>query len=1021
MYDFDRIIEKLETNIEIIKEDLGIIFPKNCQNEKERCEYEIKYRYEKILNRPKNLNQPKIKFTVDEDRIEGILKDRGLYKCIEIVSKYEIPPDCEYWNNTEDLIDKIIEYQIYIYSLSVISKKEKKNKPNQILVETTVTSTKTSGVYSEYEVISEIKNNDNIFLHPSKVVEAETLFNISLPPLTEEFKKIVKERNWFGLSKLQTETVIYACFSHENFLSNGERRGYLIGDGTGIGKGRELCGIISYNYDSNRKKSLWFTVSNSLIVSTRRDIKDTRENNDIQVFTLPTSCDAQINEKSGILFMTYKKLVSNGSRKTERNRFDQICEWLGEDFDGVIVFDECHSAKSFSEKKSSKTGKIVYEIQRLYKNARVVYSSASSASEIKNLGYMGRLGIWDQSFSNSFETFKKCLNSGGVGAIELLSCELKRRGCFCARNLSYDGVEFEAIELNISPEEEENYAQYSQLWYDMLKLSDKKLKMMYWGAHQRFFMHYILTLKIKKCIEIVQDALLNNNCAIIGLFSTGENSIKRCKDDEFSSLKDVAENFAKKLNNKSIMERITKLKFPQNPIDELIHKLGGEKNVAEISGRNVRIAKVNGKNVLQKRNSERDNLKETDDFQSGKKSIAIITEAASLGISLHDQGEIIKRRIHVILQLPWSADKALQQLGRSHRSNESSAPFYKIIFTKIAGEKRLVSTMANRLKVLGAITNGDRRASPNSALFSGQILCPEISKIAISKLDSIKNLPNEIQDNIYTKKCIKNFLNKLLGAEPSLQETIFNEFLQNYDNELEESKSKGMKLQDLQFLDEEPIKNQILYTPDDGLTETRILTYEGKGCVIVGTVLPFVQEIIETLGSMKRYDNSIYRGLQIVFVLVEGKWMVGTLFSSNLKKTLVNCLSRKVELSIKEKYKFLGSEILSLLESKILKSQLNYKELSNGKEVLKNQLYLFSKELEIQIGVLKEFFTKYNFKMDSEKEQRIRRNRKINKLKRNYLYQSIKSDSEFLEILNNDLPSGIAEHMKIYYPVQILS
>jgi len=111
------------------------------------------------------------------------------------------------------------------------------------------------------------------------------------------------------------------------------------------------------------------------------------------------------------------------------------------------------------------------------------------------------------------------------------------------------------------------------------------------------------------------------------------------------------------------------------------------------------------------------NLREQNAFQSGGKRIAIITEAASTGISLHSDrrrlgiGFMPRQRTLILAELGFSADKTMQQLGRVHRSNQYVAPHFEVVLSQVPGEARLAFTLARKLKTLGAVTRGNQHGA----------------------------------------------------------------------------------------------------------------------------------------------------------------------------------------------------------------------------------------------------------------------------------------------------------------------
>jgi hypothetical protein len=103
----------------------------------------------------------------------------------------------------------------------------------------------------------------------------------------------------------------------------------------------------------------------------------------------------------GVIFCTYSCLISGrlSAEGTSQSRLQQLVNWCGgDDYDGVLVFDECHKAKNLGSlggtKSATKAALAVVEIQRRLPNARIVYVSATVANTLSHMGYMERLGLW---------------------------------------------------------------------------------------------------------------------------------------------------------------------------------------------------------------------------------------------------------------------------------------------------------------------------------------------------------------------------------------------------------------------------------------------------------------------------------------------------------------------------------------------------------------------------------------------------------------------------------------------------
>lgn len=398
--------------------------------------------------------------------------------------------------------------------------------------------------FQTYTPKTSIKNS--MFEHPNKVLELASLCSVELPKVDREMPLAEKYKYANRLSNVQLEALSYACQAHEQLLGRGQRKGFLLGDGPGMGKGRTLAALIYENFKQGRKRALWISMSAAMKVNVERDVRAVGASEHIKVAPLSNFHYRDIvtdNEcesfRKGIVCCSYTELITEAPHPgtTHSTHVMQLIEWLGNC--GVIVFDECHKANALSLTNTNKFIRLctmALELQQELPLARVVYAAATGAAEPRNMVYMSRLGLWGEGTSWSlFQGFVYAMEKRSSGAMDSISADMKLRGIYLSRHLSYENIQFRIEVVPITHDFSKFYNFSADVWAKLYEQTVKSCSRLcvssrvqeviikkFWSAHTRYFKNICLTAKMEGMVLLANEALSKGQAVVIGLHATGE-------------------------------------------------------------------------------------------------------------------------------------------------------------------------------------------------------------------------------------------------------------------------------------------------------------------------------------------------------------------------------------------------------------------------------------------------------------------------------------------------------------------
>ncbi len=266
-----------------------------------------------------------------------------------------------------------------------------------------------------------------------------------------------------ALSCEQIDAVSLAIYNIEK-----RGQGIIVGDQTGIGKGRTAAALIRYGVKQGMQP-VFLSEKPNLFTDLYRDLSDIGSSELVPFIVNTKESKTHIKDKSGeIVYTAPEKPTQDRIIKSQEipANYNFVCAtysqfnqpkkpakqlFLNAVSNGnIIIMDEAHNASG-----SSNTGEFLQGVLRQTKG--VCFLSATFAKRPDNMPiYAQKTSMSDANMSK--EDLVEAITKGGVALQEILAAQLVSEGQMIRRERSFEGVEVNYIELKEKAKEQADIA-----------------------------------------------------------------------------------------------------------------------------------------------------------------------------------------------------------------------------------------------------------------------------------------------------------------------------------------------------------------------------------------------------------------------------------------------------------------------------------------------------------------------------------------------------------------------------------